>query len=368
MFNHADEIGGFKLFFSFDHTAGHLTEPKQYADYFKSYISRPSYFKFADPKSHVVKPLVSTFGGESVTDSQWSDIKSKVGDVLIIPGFYEAVPSTNFFTNRNSIDGVFNWNSWQPSSAGRVRVSSVDDQIYKAAAHDTGRIFMMGISPVQAKHLADQQNWYRRGEDNLEYRLDQALDLQPDIIQLQSWNDAGEGHYMGNLWPEPLNQRTKDMTDAYPHDKGYRQILPAFIQAWKRGDKNTANMVPTNGKPVQGVYWHHTLTVDGTCPDDAVGKSPDIAKLAEDAVTGIVLVPKGKTNLVSVVNVGGKELGKTNLKPGFNRFKYTGMGTGKVDLQVWDGSTMIMGGYAALEVTRQAAFCNYNYQVVGLGV
>jgi glucan endo-1,3-alpha-glucosidase len=371
MFNQADSIGGFKLFFSFDHGAGYLTgNPNQYADFFTWFNGRPSYFNFADRKTGKVKPLLSTFGGERVPDSQWAEFKRKVGDVLIVPGFYDdsILPaSTSFFNNRGSLDGLFNWNSWPKTQAGRVRVSSADDTTFQTAAHNTDRIFMMGISPIQSKHLDAGQNWYRRGEDNLEYRLDQALALQPDIIQLQSWNDAGESHYMGNLWPEPLNDRTKELTDAYPH-RAYNQIIPAFVQAWKRGDTSTANMFPTNGKSVQGVFWHHTLTIDGSCSGDDVIKSPDPPKVAEDAVTGVVLVKSGKTGLVAVVNVGGKELGKMNLVPGFNRFKYTGMGTGKVEVEVWEGSTLVMGGYGALEVQRQAAICNYNFQVVGLGV
>lgn len=56
-------------------------------------------------------------------------------------------------------------------------------------------------------------------------------------------------------------------------------------------------------------------------------------------------MPKGKTSLVSVVNVDGKQFGKTSLMPGYNDFKYTGMGTGKVQLEIWDGSTLVMGGY-----------------------
>jgi glucan endo-1,3-alpha-glucosidase len=370
MFTQADSIGGFKLFFSFDHGAGHLTgNPLQYADFFKWFSGRPSYFKFTDRRTGTAKPLVSTFGGEKVPDSQWSDFKRRVGDVLIVPGFYDESisASTSFFDNRQSLDGIFNWNSWPKASAGRVRVSSADDSTFATAARTTDRIFMMGISPIQSKHLDANQNWYRRGEDNLEYRLDQALALQPDIIQLQSWNDAGESHYMGNLWPEPLNERTKALTDSYPH-RAYGEVLKSFVQAWKKGEKSTANMFPTNGKSVQGVFWHHALTIDATCPGDAVNKSSNIMEIAEDAVTGIVLVASGKNGLVAVVNVGGKELGKMDLVPGFNRFKFTGMGTGKVDVQVWEGDLMVVGGYGALEVQRQAAICNYNFQVVGLGV
>lgn len=366
MFKHAEEIGSFSLFFSFDHAAGGLSgNPNQYADYFLQYSTRPSYFKFKDPKSGKDKPLVSTFGGENVPDSQWAEFKQKVGDVLIIPGFYQATASTSFFNRRDYLDGVFNWNSWQPTNAGKLPVSVADDKTFQAAAHNTQRIFMMGISPVQFKALDINNNWYRRGEDNLEYRFGQALDLQPDIIQLQSWNDAGEGHYMGNIWPEPLNQRTKDLTNDYDH-KGYWQILPAFIQAWKRGDTTTANMVPLNGKAVQGAFWHHTLTVEANCnADPVVKKSPDIATGAENAVSGVVLVPKHKTNLVAVVNVNMKELNKTKLVPGYNSFKYIGLTPGKVQLEVWDESTLVAGGYAPIEVKSEGPLCNYNFQVVG---
>lgn len=258
-----------------------------------------------------------------------------------------------------------NWNSWIHESAGKARVSSVDDAKFQTAARNAQKIFMMGISPLQFKALNPQFNWYRRGEDNLEYRFGQALNLQPDIIQLQSWNDAGEGHHMGNVWQEPLNQRTKDLTNDYAH-QGYWQILPSFIQAWKRGDRTTQNMHPTSGKSIQGTFWHHTLTVGATCYDDPeVEKSELIGRLAEDAVSGIVLVPWAKTNLVAVVRAGGWELGKMNLVPGYNSFKFGGMGTGKVQVEVWDSSTMAAGGYGPLEVRSWGPLCNWNFQVVG---
>lgn len=337
LFNNADDLG-FGLFFSFDHAAGHLSDPNQYADYLKKYTARKSYFKYNS------KPLVSTFGGESVSDSQWSSFKKKVGDVLVVPGFYQATPSTTFFNNHGSLDGVFNWNSWLPSSAGKAIVSTQDDKTFQTAARSASKLFMMGISPVQFKHLDQSQNWYRRGEDNLEYRLGQALDLQPDMLQLQTWNDAGEGHYMGNLWDEPMtNSPIRNLVDGYDH-KGYWQVLKAFIQAWKRGDTTTKNMVPTNSKSVQGTFWHHTLTVNADCSSDPLVKSTDITKDAEDVVSGIILVAKGTTGLVAVVNVGTKELGKKTLVEGYNSFKFGGLTPGKVQVEVWSGSTMVAGG------------------------
>jgi glucan endo-1,3-alpha-glucosidase len=312
------------------------------------------------------KALVSTFAGEKVANDKWDALKKATGDIIIVPGFKDAEPTENFFDGRSSIDGVFNWNSWLPTSEGKGIVSTKDDKTFQTAATRANKLFMMGISPVQAKHLEKSQNWYRRGEDNLEYRFGQALSMQPDMLQLQTWNDAGEGHYMGNLWPEPMtvSPQIQNLVSNREHT-GYKEVLGPFIAAWRRGDRNTDNMVPTNGKDVQGTFWHHTLTVGATCGTADLPKSEDVTKVAEDAVSGIILVAPGKTDLVGVVNVGTKELGKINLKPGFNKFKFTGLTPGKVQVEVWRGSTMIGGGYGKLEVKNSDSVCNYGFQVVG---
>jgi hypothetical protein len=369
MFDNADDIGDFNLFFSFDHGHGVLKSPMDYADYFQSYHNRTCYLKMRDPSDNIEKPLLSTFGGEDFTDDDWNEFKGVVGDVLVVPGFYQIYnPSTDFFDGHAALDGVFNWNSWPETKDGKVAVSAATDRTFQTAANKADKLFMMGISPVQYKHLDNDNNWYRRGEENLENRFGQILGLQPDMVQLQTWNDGGEGHYMGRLHSDPLDDRTKLLTKDYDHT-GYWQILQPFISAWKNGDRTTANMHPTDGKAVQGTFWHHTLTVGGTCYDDDVIKSPDIKAAAEDAVSGVVLVPKGKTNLVAVVNVGTKELNKTNLSPGFNKFKFTGLEKlipGKVQLEVWDGSTMVGGGYGSIEVTDSKPLCNYQFEVVGV--
>jgi hypothetical protein len=245
---------------------------------------------------------------------------------------------------------------------------------------------MMGISPLQFKNMDAKNNWYRRGEDNLEYRFGQALQLQPDLLQFQTWNDAGESHYMGNLWPEPMStsKAIQGLVQDRPH-KAYWNVMRPFIQAWKSGATSTANMVPDNGKPVQGTFWHHTLTVDAKCGTTDVPKSPDIKTAAEDAVSGILLVVKGKTNLVAVVNVNGLKLNSQNLNEGYNSFKFTGPNfkPGKVQLEVWDGSTMVGGGYGSIpvctptstsvakgsntsQISDSATSCNYNFQVVAV--
>jgi hypothetical protein len=285
---------------------------------------------------------------------------------VLVPGFSKSTPSDNFFDGKSNLDGIFNWNSWPDASAGKVDVSSTDDKKYMTAAHNTEKVFILGMSPVQFKHMDPQNNWYVRGEGNFENRIAQALALQPDMIELQTWNDAGESHYMGNVWPEPMTdaKAIQAQVNGYDHT-GYQQILGAFIKAWKNKDTTTAGMVPTNGKAIQGTFWHHTLTVGADCGNDNLDKPKDIEKNAEDAVSGVVLVAKGKTGLVAVVNNGDKELGKITLVEGYNKFKFTGLGAGKVQLEVWDGSTLVGGGYGPKPVATSSDLCNYNFQVVG---
>ena len=62
---------------------------------------------------------------------------------------------------------------------------------------------------------------------------------------------------------------------------------------------------------------------------------------------------------------GETELGKVVLVEGYNAFKVGGLVPGKVQVEVWDGSTMVGGGYGKIEVAGSSALCNYNFQVVG---
>ncbi|OBT83372.1 hypothetical protein VE02_08364 [Pseudogymnoascus sp. 03VT05] len=362
LFNNAD-AADFKLFFSFDMDPGYFSDPAQFTEYLKGYINKNAYFK------HQGKPLVSTFSGSGVSNAAWDKFKQDLGvEILLIPGFNTVAPSPSFFNTYSSLDGIFNWNSWPSEGQGKIIVPTTDDQTFLNAAKSANKLYMMGMSPMQFKHVDGGQNWYLRGEQNLEYRMGQVLDLQPDMLEIQTWNDAGESHYMGNIWNEPISDSViPQYTDGYDHG-GYREILNSFIQAWKRGDRTTSNMFPTNGQLAQGVFWHHTLLVNGNCgnPDILGLGKPSGIQNAEDSVAGVVLVAPNQIGLTAVVTSGSTQLGTVTLKPGYNQFSFAGMTTGAVRVEVRDGSNKIVGGSGPIQVTNSAQLCNYNYQVVAL--
>lgn len=354
----------FKLFFSFDMSEGRFASPAQYADYLKTYIASPAYFSYKGV------PLVTTFAGSSVSNADWQSFKDDLGTpIILMPSFYDVTPTSTFFTDRPALDGTFNWNSWPPASSGQVPVSTTDDKTYLSAARASDKLFMMGMSPLQYKHMSTDWNWYARGEQNLEIRMGQVLDLQPDMLELQSWNDAGESHYMGTIWPEwIINPQTNPITrytEALPHN-GYWQVLHSFVRAWKRGETTTANMMPTNGKSVQGVFWHHPLLAHADCRSDIFAQVGN-HNLVQDLVTGVILVAEGQTGLTATVTSGKKQLGTATLVSGFNKFSFDGLTTGSVSVKVTDESgNTVVSGTGPVEVVNWSLVCNYNFQVVPL--
>ena len=269
-----------------------FNSPSQFTSFLQGYVTNSAYYNYKG------KPLVSTFNGgasgytfgqDSVNDG-WKVMLQQVmanagHPIYFVPAFQDVPAATNFFTTQfPTLDGAMNWNSWPFESQGKVIVPTNDDTTYLTGAHAASKTFLMGVSPLQFKHMDSNDNWYRRGEQNLEYRFGQVLNLRPDFIELQTWNDAGEGHYMGNIWPEPVaGTDIGAYTAGYDHT-AYNQILPAFFKAFKAGATTTATMFPTNGKTAQGTFWHHTLLAAGSCSADGLGK-PSGTENLEDKVT-----------------------------------------------------------------------------------
>jgi len=287
-----------------------FTDPTQFIPFLQSYVTNPAHFQYKG------LPFVSTFNGgassftfgqASVNDgwkSKLMEAMSSAGSpVFFVPSFQDVACTEDFFSKTfPALDGAFNWDSWPHEAVGIAKVSTTEDNTYIKGAHSTDKTFMMGISPLQFKHMDSGNNWYRRGAGNLEHRFSQILDLGPDFVQFQTWNDAGEGHYMGNIWPEPA--QTAPQIQAYTEDyghSGYNQILPAFIAAYKAGATTTDSMQPTNGKKAQGTFWHHALLKDADCSADGLGKPAGVENV-EDIVAVSVFSPFKYQKLTSTGN------------------------------------------------------------------
>jgi len=62
-------------------------------------------------------------------------------------------------------------------------------------------------------------------------------------MQIISWNDYGEAHYIGPIHEQGIPQGAATYVTSNPHD-AWRELLPYYIDAYKSG--NLSSIPPTN--------------------------------------------------------------------------------------------------------------------------
>ncbi|KAJ7697799.1 glycosyl hydrolase family 71-domain-containing protein [Mycena rosella] len=154
----------FRISFSFDMTK-----------YITTYSGHPNVLQFAG------KMLVSTFSGEKCTfgqgsvDAGWaSTVKMGVPPVHFVPAFFVDPATLGIY---HSADGAFNWNGGWPQSP--VKTSFDTDMTYISAL---GRKTYLGVlfSTVRWEVLIQNRQ-------------------QVPIVEVITWNDYGESHYVGPI-------------------------------------------------------------------------------------------------------------------------------------------------------------------------
>ncbi|KAJ7270426.1 glycoside hydrolase [Mycena rebaudengoi] len=192
----------FKLFISFDFAAslGFSDFNNQIVPRLNLYASNPAQLQWGNGA------LVSTFSGDGF---DWSAVRSVVGTPLEIIPFYQAARA-----HQDSTDGLFMWNAWPSQNNQPINqpMSIAGDQFLPA--HLKWRVIGLliesnayltesaGVSPWFFTHYSPQtfnKNWLYLSDTLLIDRWNQILDLQPQLVELITWNDFG---YIGPLHPE----------------------------------------------------------------------------------------------------------------------------------------------------------------------
>ncbi|EED15492.1 glucan endo-1,3-alpha-glucosidase agn1 precursor, putative [Talaromyces stipitatus ATCC 10500] len=332
----------FKLFFSFD--MGHFTNPSQFLPILKKYVGHDNYYLYDN------KPFVSTFDGGRLTfgssdpNFEWqSTFKDALSDV----GY-----PNKFFHTFTVVDGAFSWESaWPYEDAGFANVSDKVDSAMIAAAHDV--------------------NKYRRGESNLYTRMAQILTLKSDLVEVITWNDPGEGHYIGNFWNESLgNTNIATYAGGFDHT-GWQQVILPFITAYKKGASDISEITTSSSV---GVIWYRTLLTTTSCKHDFIGL-PRSHENAQDTTNYAIILPESGNKYTINVHSDGKLIGTAAGVTGLNSGSVTGLEAGRADTQyvevIETGSngtkTTILAATGTKDVVAETSgVCNYNYEVVAM--
>ncbi|KAJ2918338.1 hypothetical protein MD484_g2127, partial [Candolleomyces efflorescens] len=239
----------FSFIFSFDMASipGDSASDVQYLRaYYQAHARDPRMFKH--PRTGGA--TISTFSGENCTFGQgsmengWAYVKRELS--AITPAYF--IPA--FFINParypgiSAMDGAFNWNGGWPvninaSSARQdivnARLDSDNDHLQNLSE---GRTFMAAVSPWFFTHYGPDswnKNWIYRGDDWLFVRRWQQLISMRDridIVQVISWNDYGESHYIGPIKGAQPNSQA--WVDGYPHEP-WLALNAYFTAAFKKG-------------------------------------------------------------------------------------------------------------------------------------
>ena len=416
----SNDNDAFGLFFSMDMNV--VQSPKDFLPLYKKYASHEGYYTYQG------NPVLSTFRGgthdfgHATPNEGWQielkdalkndpDITVNMKTPFFIPNFDDWKGCINspldadFHRDHPVVDGVFAWETaWSISSDNPPRDLTADDitqltardEANLAAAREAKKAYMMPISSYQNKHLDQSQNWYRPGGLTLPTRLADALRLKPDFVQLLTWNDAGEGHYFGNTWPEAIAGCTPivDLIDGYDHS-GWRALIAPFITALKQNVTDPGKVYPPFGKAVTGAFWYRPLLRDSDCSADTFGlEKPCGWHDAQDVISVAVLLPPSLPGEGSYddssstcsessspscrftirVFSGDKLIDSFKGEPGLNMKDVKGVRKGKQRVEVVfeepsGGPNITLGSGTGLkdvtdDIKDLGGICNFNYQVV----
>ncbi|KAI3537270.1 glycosyl hydrolase family 18 [Colletotrichum abscissum] len=224
---------GFKLFFSFDYAGGDVPWPlAEVRALIQKYGASAAHFQYQG------KPFVSTFEGPDNADD-WNTIKADTG-CFFIPDWSSLGAGPALDAGGGVADGLFNWAAWP---YGERNMTTYIDAAYHGLLGS--KPYMMPVSPWFFTNLPGySKNWLWKSGDLWYDRWKQvtSMDFEPEFLEIISWNDYGESHYIGPLDDSQYEAFTVgdapyNYVKEMPHD-GWRTHLPFLIDLYKTGSSS----------------------------------------------------------------------------------------------------------------------------------
>lgn len=339
---------GFKLFISFDYAANPSFDIPTVSGLINTYKGKDAQYDYG------TRPMASTFEGPG-NAGDWSTIKSNTG-AFFCPDYTSEKGQASYFANA---DCALSWDVWpvgangtaaptqsfEPSISVLTCSTDMTDSIDTAWQSFLGsKPYMMGISPWFYSNLPSLgKTWTWRGKELFNERWQAAQQLQPQLVEIITWNDFGESHYIGPLNAAEEYPGSSAWVDGMPHD-AYRLLLPAYIAAYKGTNGSSTHYAEDL------VYAHkiNPAANQGDCSaGDVVGNAPyqapvSAAAVSTDAIDVYLLVNSPADLSVSIGGGAAQPVGTANVA-GVNYFSVpTNGATGAVAYTVTRNGDAIM--------------------------
>ncbi|OJJ65068.1 hypothetical protein ASPSYDRAFT_141658 [Aspergillus sydowii CBS 593.65] len=335
----AAEAVDFKVFISFDFAYWSNGDTARITSIMQKYASHPGQFQYNGAA------LVSTFVGDSFN---WGPVKNAVDHpIFAVPNLQDP----NWASNANTdIDGAFSWYAW-PTDGGNSIIkgpmTTIWDDRFIRNLKIKDQVYMAPVSPWFSTHF-NTKNWVFICEDLPHLRWEQMLEMQPQLIEIISWNDYGESHYIGPYSENHSDDGSAQWAKGFPHD-AWRILSKPYIAAYKAGEKK-----PTVESD-QLVYWYRPTPKDVTCSKDPLGPPRGINLLSDSVfVTTLLTEPATLT-----VTSGTRQAVDVQVDAGIVTTNFT-MGVGAQSFSVSRNGKKILGGDGGLDIQDRCDYYNFN--------
>ncbi|KAK3945229.1 glycoside hydrolase [Diplogelasinospora grovesii] len=212
----------FKLFFSFDYAGNGPWLESDVVSYLFNYISTGAYYYYSG------RPFVSTFEGwQNAAD--WHSIKTVTG-CFFVPDWSSLGAKAALEQADGVADGLFSWAAWP---WGGQNIDTYIDASYRQYLN--GKPYMM----------AGDNLWFDRWNE--------VMYVQPEWVEIISWNDYGESHYIGPIRENALSALASapfNYVENMPHDS-WRTFLPYVINMYVN---NATSFTPRTGGQMVLMY------------------------------------------------------------------------------------------------------------------
>eukprot|EP00026_Physarum_polycephalum_P009348 Phypoly_transcript_09469.p1 GENE.Phypoly_transcript_09469~~Phypoly_transcript_09469.p1 ORF type:complete len:450 (+),score=74.78 Phypoly_transcript_09469:164-1351(+) len=360
----AAEAVGYKVFFSFDLSI--INDANLIINTLVSYSWSSAQYKYNG------KVFVSTFGGAGMNlgygnsdAAAWASIRSTLSqghgiDIFLVPNF--EVDANNIFNQYQNIDGALSWGAWPDPTSFADSITPLDNA-YMNSANRAGKVYLAPISPWFYTHLPYKNYIYHT--DSLWYdRWQQLLQTKPHMIEILTWNDWGESHYIGPIDSNPndLPTNATNYVNGFPHT-AWLDTLPYFIQSYKNG------YAPPVTQDIV-VFWYRPFLKNAVASDpfgqptvfnhdnSPSGYSPQ--QILSDSVFVLTILQSAGT---IQVNSGGSYTSQ-NVPAGANLWS-TGLNTGKQTVTLTRNGGQVCSNTGAVNVGTNPQTYNYNAYVGG---
>ncbi|KAF9873754.1 cellobiose dehydrogenase [Colletotrichum karsti] len=261
---------GLKVFISFDFN---WYKPKTEADVVGGLIA-----KYANKPGQLIvdgKIFASSYAGDglNVTAMREAVAANTATEVFWAPNFHPpTVPSLSgqpYVETSEGLDGALNWYAWDtngqnkaPTAGANVSVQYTDSEYIKWLQ---GKPYIAPVSAWFFTHYGPEvsysKNFVFPGDLLWARRWQDVLSLGPRFVEIVSWNDFGESHYVAPLGSSHNDDGGSKWTLGMPHD-GWLDMAKPFIRAFKSG---ATTVDASHIDDDQLVYWYRPNPSTTSC-------------------------------------------------------------------------------------------------------